>query len=733
MIKPEVWKKWQEQFIFVPISPDDVLNPDMESFEKRAREYAEQGFTQLMFSGFAHWRWSWRPYWPQISKAMGMYIKAIHKYGMKAIEHHSTSLFHSPVFAPRWTRYLKMLKNNNLVERMPGVYEMVAEDNDEVDGIPVASMRQIDGRNGKMHISDLYHTYTICYNNPDFRRIYFKYLEELYALGLDGIMTDDIEIYDSNACTCPHCRKLFQEQTGYDLPGPLEWSDFVEDYNNPVFLAFKRFRHWTTAKFQQDVNDHFHSLGLELSRPNYVFRCLGDNDSAYPLEMDAHLWTTLFQENCYGLKLGHMGNALEAIHRNALGKRHDIPSMSMFYPGNDTENYFGFALAMSWGQLYLGGHSERDRQIEAPLRVFEKKHQLSLTASEKLTDLAVYFSTETRDFTPNSFIDFQRPLMAFMQAAYMSNIQLDMVFQKDDLATLCQHKTILMPHIAMLSDAQIDTLKQYVLAGGRLIITGPFGIYRPDMSSREAPLSAFGIQLETEKLDERRKTGLFMQYGDKWLSIPDAYEDTLITSAPDTTPVMRDATGNLLAVSKTLGKGEVLVLPSMIYGLAYQVPLLFYWFPSDTPGGPATTDAPFYAVDILRKTGGAFLNGILRSRVVELETENPDILAFTHINRDDTVRTVHLVNVADTFVKEYCRVNNKVPVKQFEIRDDNKLPHAITVSIEIRGGIVSDQATLSTPEREDSITLPVTVTENRMTFTVPKDYFSGYALIEIFR
>ena len=73
----------------------------------------------------------------------------------------------------------------------------------------------------------------MCFNNPDYRKVYFDYLESLYKVGIDGIMTDDVQYFgDGNACTCEHCRRLFYEKTGYSLPSPDEWDSF---YNEDVY------------------------------------------------------------------------------------------------------------------------------------------------------------------------------------------------------------------------------------------------------------------------------------------------------------------------------------------------------------------------------------------------------------------------------------------------------------------------------------------------------------------
>ena len=56
----------------------------------------------------------------------------------------------------------------------------------------ISSFRQISGKSGKWGITT-YHGYGMCFNNEDYVERYLKYLESLYAVGIDGIMTDDVQ------------------------------------------------------------------------------------------------------------------------------------------------------------------------------------------------------------------------------------------------------------------------------------------------------------------------------------------------------------------------------------------------------------------------------------------------------------------------------------------------------------------------------------------------------------
>ena len=202
----------------------------------------------------------------------------------------------------------------------------------------------------------------MCFNNEDYVERYLKYLESLYAVGIDGIMTDDVQFFGNdgmgwkafNACTCVHCRNKFREKYGYEIPQPQDWDKFYWNFKDPVFEALKRVKDESTLEFVYKVKKHYEDLGLNQFRPNYVSSILPTNKTAYPFEKCADVWDCVFQENCTSsvIKESYLSFALEAIHRYNLGRLNKIPSMSMFYPVSADALYFAWALAKSWGQLF---------------------------------------------------------------------------------------------------------------------------------------------------------------------------------------------------------------------------------------------------------------------------------------------------------------------------------------------------------------------------------------------
>jgi hypothetical protein len=278
-------------------------------------------------------------------------------------------------------------------------------------------MSQVDGRTGEPQVC-YYRAHCLCPNNPDYMDISLYIAGRIFDLGVDGMMNDDIQYFgDGHGCACEHCRKLFKEQTGYELPTPKGWEAFYENYDNPAYIAWKKFKFESTTRMYRDLTALYESMGKELLRPNYCSDILKHCPTCYSFDRCIDQWDFIFQENCFSavMKQSYLDFMTEAIHRQAAGEHYGIPSMSMFYPDRPDSTYFAWALARSWGQLYTGTCEGMDvTPLEREYRVFEKKYLRYYENPKKISDLAVYLSRKTRDFTANARYNYMQKMMGCM-------------------------------------------------------------------------------------------------------------------------------------------------------------------------------------------------------------------------------------------------------------------------------------------------------------------------------
>lgn len=105
------------------------------------------------------------------------------------------------------------------------------------------------------------HPYQICLNAPSYRQFVKDWIEEVKALGGKKIFWDEPRIpYEAidgtsnyySGCTCPTCRKLFEEK--YNKPMPIIMDTDVAEFRNDTLIEFHEF-----------IASYAKNLGLENS------------------------------------------------------------------------------------------------------------------------------------------------------------------------------------------------------------------------------------------------------------------------------------------------------------------------------------------------------------------------------------------------------------------------------------------------------------------------------------
>ncbi|MCK5738175.1 beta-galactosidase trimerization domain-containing protein, partial [bacterium] len=564
-----------------------------------------------------------------------------------------------------------------------------------IDGVRLSELRQIDGRTG-LPVFTGYRGHAMCFNNPFFRKAYFQYLETVYATGVDGIMTDDVQWFGidwqkgSYTCTCPFCRQKFTEKTGYHLPEPDKWDTFFGDYNNPRFLAWIDFKLRSVEEFHQAVKDHYESLGLKLLRPNYVSGALNSNPSQYCLEnLPALDW--LFQESIFSsiIRYSWPGYALESQHRFAVGRRRNIPPMDMFYPDRWDSMRFCWALAQSWGVLYLATPEGKDMSAqEKMLRNFEKQHANLLRQPQRLANIGIYDSRRNREMYGEIQTRTGPTLESWANALYLNNIVWDL-FQTEELERLENYNLVVLPEIALLSENELNAFRTFVQNGGTLVWTSDTGSLLKPAQSRSVPALAKFWGLKDFELPKKPE---------------DITEHTI-------------GRGKLLLVSHEFGKSQLTMRYTADRWVEGQ---------SSTPIQPITT------VD---REGMQAITALVNNHLPEgpaIKVENaPDGVLVTGFRVAQNGKiALHLVNTAGTLTPPEGTTEgtheDPIPFPKFsetapiicQIHRDS-LPEAI--SAKARAHFIT----------ADSQPLPCRETETGLEIDIPTDLLHDYLLVEI--
>lgn len=468
---------WDTRFGFFWYNDREIFHSTPEDLGRQAGELAEAGINHIITFSCTHFRWSFHRYWDLIDDTIARVVEACHQHGIRITEHHSCHLTFNPLDKEGEHFLERVLRvRGSALESWPGLRGDCDVDS-EIAGVRLSSIRQIDGRTGKWARS-AYHGWCLCFNNPDFRRLYCAYLERLYPLGIDGIMTDDVQWFgEGHACACTHCRRLFSAQTGYELPGPGEkWDAWHGDYGEPSYVAWLDFRFRSNADFHRAIKEHYDHLKLRPLRPNYVSTALNRNWTSYTLDNLPDLdW--IFQECCFSTIIRYSWPhwAVEAFHRYAVGRWRDIPSMAMFYPDRPDSMLFTWGLAMSWGGMYLAtpeGHSLN--REEKRLRDFEKRHAHLLRAPRRIARIGFYDSRRNRNLYGDAESRSLAGMRTWMQACYRRSVPCDLL-QTEELERLGDYQVVILNEVALLGEDELDAFHSFVVNGGKLVWSGPTG------------------------------------------------------------------------------------------------------------------------------------------------------------------------------------------------------------------------------------------------------------------
>ncbi len=601
------------RFAFFWYNDQEIFHDTAADLARKAEAFADVGINHVITFSCTHFRWSFRRHWDLLTDTLARVVTACHAVGIRVTEHHSSHLTHNPVDAAGERLLEERLRTRgSSLESWPHLREDCDAD-PVIDGVPLSSWRQIDGRTGRWARSAYpgrydYQGWTFCFNNPHYRRAYLAYLAKLYATGIDGIMTDDVEWFGAgHACACAICRALFREQSGHDLPEPgPAWERWHGDHGDPAYVAWLRFRTSSTTAFHQAVKDHYTRLGIRPLRPNYSERVLHRDPHGVSLE-DLPDLDWIFKENDYStiVRYSWCSWAIEAAHRYAVGRWRDIPPMSMFYPDRPDSVRFCWGLAMSWGHLYLATpEGESLDHTEKRLRRFEVAHPELLRRVQRVASLGFYDSRATRHLYEHAEERSLAGLIAWAQACYRRNLPFDL-FQPEELSRLPRYRVVVLNEAVFLSDAELEALRRFVQAGGTLVWTGATGSNDETGAGRDAAVLG-------------RFWGI-----DSFAAVPDG--------APPVT--IRIGAGRLVQVA-----GDYALEP--VERIARPV------------GGGRRTRLPWQPVSAaherLRDELVAFLGGLAGGADLKLDNLPAGVLATVFATESGDSLVVHLVNAAQT-------------------------------------------------------------------------------------
>lgn len=296
----------------------------------------------------------------------------------------------------------------------------------------------------------------------------------------DGIFMNRWE--GSGDCYCVHCREKFKAASGFDLPR-------TTDARDPVRRAFLEWRRQRLVDVLDVWNGEIRAINPEssvvpnngsgagsplnsLETSRRVPMLAADRQARHGL---AAPWLVGKSAKEYRATMGDkpviglFGIGLEEAYRwkDSVTSNAEIRIWALDAVANGMRPWFTKFSATLHDQRWL-------REIE-DIYVWTEKNQHYLAERRPMARVALVYSQQTAWYYGAKVEDYA---LGWYQALVESRIPFEMVHDRLlDAELLAPYKTLILPNIAALSDAQCEQLRAFVNKGGNIVATHETSLY----------------------------------------------------------------------------------------------------------------------------------------------------------------------------------------------------------------------------------------------------------------
>jgi len=328
----------------------------------------------------------------------------------------------------------------------------------------------IDMETGKPAYYEEYKTYMMCPNNPDFQRAYLGRVEELLKeTGLDGLMVDETEWLPGkwSICGCKYCREKFKKETGYEVPQPNE-ADVWGNFDNPRWRAWIDFRIRSMGDILVKIKEVLDRYGKEkLFTGDYCDASYAYVSQHFGMDledMNRSFNISFFEcEPCNPWSWRY--NIAEARYYLAFG-----PTFYLGYSNTKSQQFYNWAFAKANGLLsWVWPFPPRNLDI-FPYQ-WEKKWEDIFFSAKPLCNIAICFSSATKNLTKDAE-NSVKEYIGWAEALLEEHIPYEIIISSRlSKGKLKKYSIVILADTSCLSEREIETLKEYVKEGGKLIAT----------------------------------------------------------------------------------------------------------------------------------------------------------------------------------------------------------------------------------------------------------------------
>jgi hypothetical protein len=665
------WGKWN----WTP-SPAIAASFAPESAEAIAKNYAALGVNLVWIDEYRYIlvdEPQWKTYLIDLKKA----VDACHRHGMKVALHLTVT---------------GVLSNHGRAHPEQAAFDM-------------------ETKGGAYY--ERYGTWNMCPNNPGFRKAYLERIEALMGLGLDGLMPDESSWLPGKAslCGCEHCRRLFKERTGFEVPDPTD-KKLWENWDEPRWRAWMAFR----IRSQGDILEAIKNVALRFGdkvltacQCNYLLspRYVGND-----LEDMRRGVTASFFECEPGNPWSWRYNQAEARGYTAYG-----PSFFLEYSGSLSQQYFSWAFALTCG-LRSWTWPELMKLPTFPFR-WERKWETIFVKPEPFADTALLYAAPAANAVASTVVHgFIREYIGWAEALTEAHVPYaTLAASRLNAKTLAKFRQVILPSVSCLSTGEAGLLARFAKEGGLLIITGESGLY-DETGARRGNLALAEIQgvdwvetlpLARPSFDDPWNGGKKIRYSGRAVRLTARSGADVLSAGEDGAPQI---------ISHPVGRGRALTF-AVSPGTKYYMPKISAegdtWAHRLGVGGswndnriPAFKSLMLAAVEPAKRI---------------LTAEAPIevlIQPYRHEWKDYRGVVVHLLNALGTRFDGLLTVPSQVAYEFLDYPDPGKITLTLAAPDVKRAYFVS-------PDFEPVVLLPVTTQAGRCRVELPT--FGRYGFI----
>lgn len=293
--------------------------------------------------------------------------------------------------------------------------------------------------------------------------------------------------HGSGKCFCQHCQANFKKATGFAIPRS----------NNPADPAQRKYLTW----HQERLFAVWDALDKEVRaiRPKASFIANSGGGALSELDMNGigKRAATLFADRQArrGLMAPWANGMTGKEYRSTLGLKPigGIVSVGVEEPyrwkdsvqsNEEIKLWFAEAIANGLRPWFTKFNAKviDKRWMPAVAEVYQWhwKNEKYLRNTAPVARVAIVFSQQTAHFYGGEQArgKVEDPILGFYQALIEARIPFEMVHDRRlDAASLAPFKTLILPNIACLSDAQCAELRAFVGRGGSIVATGETSLY----------------------------------------------------------------------------------------------------------------------------------------------------------------------------------------------------------------------------------------------------------------